>query len=344
MEQTMLERLSAFDWSKLTHAYGSAHDVPQLLRDLTSHDEEVCRGALGMLYTTIYHQGTVYQASAYAVPFLLELVQQEEIQEREGLLHLLAHLAGGNAYLRQHMQFSTDEQKHDPAFQKQLEEEVFWVDSTHQAVKAGIPLYLELLTHQDVKIRMHAIYLLSHFRSEITQVLPHLSIRFEHEKDQKKYACLLYAVSVLIRDHSEDYLDAFHLLEQSLDESETELIRVAAAMAVILTGSQTLPSRVLDVLLEAIMHPDTVENMYEELPWAKGWLLVDATISLSHLPSSFTHQLVDPRLIDFLERVRAQEEQILQQIAPDLVLNLYAAMGLKRALTGDLLADDELPA
>lgn len=327
----MLESLSSLDWSKLTHAYGEADDVPQLLRNLTSHDEEVRKDALGLLYTNIYHQGTVYQASAYAVPFLLELVQQEAIQEREGILHLLARLAGSNVYLRQHMRFSTDEQKHDPTFLKELEEEVFWVDSTHQAVKEGIPLYLELLTHQDVKIRMHAIYLLSHFRSEVVQLVPRLSTRFQYERDQRGYACLLHGVSVLIRHQSEEYLDVFHLLEQSLDEGKTDLIRVAAAMALIRTGSQTIPSRVLDVLLEAIMYPDTVENSYEELPWAPHWLPFEAIIALSHLPSSFTHQLVDPRLIDFLEMVRAQEEQVLQQISPNLLQNLYSAMGLKKS-------------
>lgn len=38
--KAMLEQLSSINWSDLSHAYGSAEDVPQLLRDLTSphHD------------------------------------------------------------------------------------------------------------------------------------------------------------------------------------------------------------------------------------------------------------------------------------------------------------------
>ncbi|GCE23557.1 hypothetical protein [Dictyobacter kobayashii] len=77
------------------------------------------------------------------------------------------------------------------------------------------------------------------------------------------------------------------------------------------------------------MHPEMVENIYKELPWAKRDLPFDATVSLSQLPPSFTHSLVDTRLIDFLEMVRAQDEQILEQISPDLVIHLYSAMGMK---------------
>ncbi|WP_157507550.1 hypothetical protein [Ktedonobacter racemifer] len=284
--------------------------------------------ALRSLYGTIYHQGTVYQASAYAVPFLLELVQQEEVQERESILSLLADLARGDAYHRQHMRIYTDEEKHDPSFQKQLEEEVFEVDCTHQAVKDGIPLYLELLAHQEVKIRTNAIYLLSYFRSEAAQLVPQLSTRFQYERDQGVYACLLYSVGILIKDQSVAYPDAFHLLEQSLEKGETDPIRVAAAMALIRTGSRSFSSRVLDVILEAIMHPETVENVYKELPWVEDGFLFEAVISLSQLPSSFHHSLVDPRLIDFLETVRAQDEETLDQIALDLALDLHSEMGL----------------
>src|SRR5712692_9007511 len=107
----MLERLSSIDWSELSHAYGSADDVPQLISDLTSLDDEARGRALGTLFTNIYHQGTVYQASIYAAPFLIELVQQEEVLDRDDILLLLAYLATGNAYHRQHMHYYDEEQK-----------------------------------------------------------------------------------------------------------------------------------------------------------------------------------------------------------------------------------------
>lgn len=60
----------AVDWAGLSHAYGSAQDVPALIRSLVSPDSGVRSAALEELFGSIFHQGTVYAASAPAVPFL----------------------------------------------------------------------------------------------------------------------------------------------------------------------------------------------------------------------------------------------------------------------------------
>jgi hypothetical protein len=60
----------AAEWAGLTHAYGSAQDVPVLIRSLVSPDADVRSAALDELFGSIFHQGTVYAASAPAVPFL----------------------------------------------------------------------------------------------------------------------------------------------------------------------------------------------------------------------------------------------------------------------------------
>jgi hypothetical protein len=60
----------AVDWARLTHAYGSAEAVPLLISLLTSLDDEERSSALDELFASINHQGTVYPASAPAIPFL----------------------------------------------------------------------------------------------------------------------------------------------------------------------------------------------------------------------------------------------------------------------------------
>lgn len=70
----MLEGLDAIDWRSLRHAHGPAADVPRLLRSLASEDADPWMEAGADLYETIWHQGTVYTASAAAVPFLFELL------------------------------------------------------------------------------------------------------------------------------------------------------------------------------------------------------------------------------------------------------------------------------
>jgi hypothetical protein len=59
-------------WRELGHAYGEAGAVPALLRTLalgSGGAEE----ALGELYGSICHQGSVYSATVYAVPFLARI-------------------------------------------------------------------------------------------------------------------------------------------------------------------------------------------------------------------------------------------------------------------------------
>jgi hypothetical protein len=58
------------DWAGLTHAYGGAEDVPVLIRSLMSANADERSAALEGLFGSICHQGTVYPASAPAVPFL----------------------------------------------------------------------------------------------------------------------------------------------------------------------------------------------------------------------------------------------------------------------------------
>src|SRR5579863_10499965 len=106
----MLEALKTVHWNELSHAYGEANDVPKLLLALISGKKKVRQRAIGTLFTTIYHQGTVYQASAYAAPFLIELLTYEQVQGKEDLLFLLAHLARGDGYHHQHLNLSSEEE------------------------------------------------------------------------------------------------------------------------------------------------------------------------------------------------------------------------------------------
>src|SRR5688572_30578809 len=100
--RAVLEGLEAVDWTRLSHAYGPAADVPGLLRQLASTDAEARGAALYELYGNIYHQGTVYEATAHAVPFLVELLRAPELPDKEALLGLLQAIGQGSSYLQVH--------------------------------------------------------------------------------------------------------------------------------------------------------------------------------------------------------------------------------------------------
>lgn len=81
-----LDELDQVDWAELVHAYGKgvarlghgegslgiAGDVGRSLAELRSDPSHAIAEGL---YSTICHQGTVYEATAYAVPFIVAVAE-----------------------------------------------------------------------------------------------------------------------------------------------------------------------------------------------------------------------------------------------------------------------------
>jgi HEAT repeat protein len=97
----VLAGLEEIDWAGLRHAYGPAGDVPGVLRALASGPPADRKHALTKLYGNIFHQGSRYEATAYAVPFLARLALDRRRPHRDAIVHLLVALALGydEAYL-----------------------------------------------------------------------------------------------------------------------------------------------------------------------------------------------------------------------------------------------------
>src|SRR5262245_56982422 len=123
----MLDALDQINWGQLSHAYGKATDVPALLRALSSDKKEVWDNALYQLYGNIWHQVTVYQATAYAVPFLIELLNAPSVVCKANILDLLQALASGSSYLDAHqdMDWYHNERKME-RFQAEMRRELEW--------------------------------------------------------------------------------------------------------------------------------------------------------------------------------------------------------------------------
>jgi hypothetical protein len=120
-EHPALAGLHDVPWATVEHAYGPATDVPALLVGLTgSRDQQ--KHAVHELHGNIWHQGTVYEATAYAVPFLARLVLTEPPPVRDEVLNLVASIATGSSYLDAHQDLIrdglSDEEK--VAMQKEL--------------------------------------------------------------------------------------------------------------------------------------------------------------------------------------------------------------------------------
>ncbi|MEU1147562.1 HEAT repeat domain-containing protein [Streptomyces sp. NPDC005863] len=193
-----LHGLDAQPWHSHSHAYGSAEDVPQLLRALTGGDVDAAEEALSELYGSVLHQGTVYAASVATVPFLARIAAAGH-----RTADVLALLGG--------MAESEDEYGVAPG-------------AVRAAAADQLPLLLPLLTSPDPEVRRTAAWTVSHTRATAT-VLPALRARWAEESEPSARAEALAGIARL------DPQSGAAAAAAVLDPSQPAAVRMAAVFA-----------------------------------------------------------------------------------------------------------------
>jgi hypothetical protein len=94
-------------------------------------------GATRKGYEEFIVQGLVFEASAYAAPFLLALVQEESVRQRARLLWLLALLAADLSFSDPRRTVHTELAEPGTPEYRAREMERGWVRAAHEAVGAG---------------------------------------------------------------------------------------------------------------------------------------------------------------------------------------------------------------
>lgn len=280
----MLEGLDNVDWKSLSHAYGSAEDVPDQLRALAYGDSEERESALWSFYGSIYHQGTVYKATAYAVPFLIEILTAPDFEEKHDILFLLSHLASGHSYLDAHQDFEWEQQKaqNDPeGYQSQMQEELGWVRAAHDAVYRYHAHYITLLKDEIPKTRATAAYLWACFREHHETLLPLLYERLTHETDTSVESAFILVVGYLA---PHDYTAAIEVVEPYLAPDYPLLTRWAAGMTLARLMTAHAPEMALALLVNILQSGEAIEELeraLKEIPWWEGGLLSATCTTLS---------------------------------------------------------------
>ncbi|MFI0960911.1 HEAT repeat domain-containing protein [Streptomyces sp. NPDC021080] len=265
MEPGLLEGLDEVDWAELGHAYGRAVDVPGQLTALCGPDATARESALMSLFGNIFHQGTRYSASPYAVPFLARIALAGPQSIRDGVLRLLTRLA-----IDWHDEYDLPrgidiKAWRAAAAELTMDEALAWYDEriaaepdkekrgrlgeiraewaagrlmgsresalrSYDAVRAQLPALLPLLDDPEPAVRSAAAYLTAWFPEEAPAVLPCLLHRLRVEDSVAVRATALVAVGLLG--------DAALVprLSPELDATEP-LIRWAAATALARIGS-----------------------------------------------------------------------------------------------------------
>ncbi|MEU4215005.1 hypothetical protein AB0F10_06545, partial [Actinoplanes sp. NPDC026623] len=164
-------------WDLLSHAYGAATDVPDLLRALTDPDPAVRENALDAMYGAVHHQGDVYDSTVAVIPFLLRLVADRRRPGRAAVVELLAGIGGAG---------DTGPPTAEGA-------------RAGEAVGAAYPLWLELLSDHVPAVRAATCFALLACRDRATGAAAALRQRFEAEGDARTRTAIVGAVAELAR-------------------------------------------------------------------------------------------------------------------------------------------------
>lgn len=300
-----MQGLDDIPWNTLHHAYGTAEDVPELLRQLQTADPDVRNedSPLWQLFGNIWHQGTVYEATSYAVPFLISLAADPATPDRAGILGLLAAIAQGNSYLAVHEVFlrqqpvekigipGTDE------FERKKAQELAWVAAAHSAVAEGYEKIAELACDQS-DVSYAAANVLASLRvraAETNQLLLHL---LERERRNLYRAGVL----LLIGEHGHDSGEVRRVVRVSASADSITERRAAAMVAARLCHD--FPSELHAAVVDAICDED-LESHFDGLPWDASEQIDQG--ALFRAESSAVEQAVD-RLLASTESGAARQE------------------------------------
>jgi hypothetical protein len=256
-----MPELDEIPWKALQHAYGSAEDVPGLLRALrdpafiaADSDEE----PLWYLYGNIWHQGTVYEATSYAVPFLIDIAADASTPDRAGVLNLLGEIANGSSYCAAHESMHNEagaEQEYEQRKNRELE----WVRAAHAAVAKGFDTFVELTKDPAKEVQIAAAYVLSRLPERSQQTGKVLRAMLENETGRSQRAGLI----ILLGDTGDRSVENCSTLANLLNDADS-LYRMASALSLAKLKPAEVPSGLSACVAELLLDDGLEESVCNE--------------------------------------------------------------------------------
>lgn len=243
----MWEGLDAVGWAGLEHNYGTAEDVPGLLRRCAGADAGDAEEAADELLNSLHHQGGwICGAAAAALPFLVRLGTCAQVPCRRSVLELVAVLAAEAGKV----------------------EERYVAPGWTAAWERALPEVLALLADPEPAVRRAAADIVADCTSPGEAVLPALLDRWRAETDPATRLDLVLALGTAIRREPPGprAADALTLLRALPSHPEPQL-RLAAVHA-LAKGDPGLAERSADLLLEAVRDPGA--EVWRHTSWLGG--------------------------------------------------------------------------
>jgi hypothetical protein len=281
---SLIDEVGAVCWADVSHAYGPAEDTPDQLLALLSTDADEYEMALDHLWGTICHQGSVYDATCTAVPFLITILREVAPERKPGILGLLAGLAHRDWYANRNVRTLSIERSHDQNYQMHEQQmwsslaeflvlgnefhDPRWMALAHEQVAGGLSDYIKLLNSKDRAIILASLHLLAGFRERGFSVVQAID-RFVDgmPRDEIVEAEALLALGALLAFDSPLWIRHTARLAADAPGRHTHpLVRYTAAVALARYRPSHVPPEGVQSLIEAIVEPKRLNELHEILP------------------------------------------------------------------------------
>lgn len=233
----MFAGIDEVDWASMEHAYGPADDVPGLLRGLASADPAEREGALDGMYGAVHHQGDVYACTLACIPFLFELVVDQSVPDRGGIVELLTSIGG----------IDLDEDDEDEIDEEEIEGAANYAMAA-AAVSAGAGVFFALMADDDPGVRVSAPLALATLHGHPARVLALLRKRLLVEPDEEVRLALVEAAGRVALRHRPLTDQIADWLSRLAAEAYPPGLRLAALAQLARCAPQALPGDVVRVV------------------------------------------------------------------------------------------------
>jgi hypothetical protein len=288
----VLQRLDDVPWADLEHAYGSAADVPDLLRQLLDPDPKVRSEVLWALYGNVFHQGTRYPATPHVIPFLIEMCADAAVPNRGDLLRFWGSLITGYFSVQERPCWGDGERTYWCGEVQKAEEDDPYSAALHQIYQEslkGHALLGDLLSSEEFGVRAGAAWVLACLPTMAQASVSKLEAQVRAEPSGWVRAVIAFALGEL---------GAAAPLRRMLAEDAFPAARCMVACQL----ARIEPTEALiEPLLQFVSEP--IEG-YENIPGAGGKSTGDAAFSISHLPPEVQRQAI-PAICDRLDQARS---------------------------------------